>query len=394
MFGRRITLFKMLGFEVRVDASWLIIAVLIVWSLAVGVFPNQLPGLSAAAYWWMGIFGALGLFGSIVLHEFSHSVVARRNGLPMKGITLFVFGGVAEMEAEPPNAKTELLMAIAGPLASIAIGVVFYAIGAAAGSALPAEAVAVINYLAEINLILAIFNMIPAFPLDGGRVLRALLWRRSGNLLRATRTAASAGSIFGALLMAGGLVELFYGNFVSAVWWFLLGMFLRSVSAASYQRVLMQSVLEGEPVRRFMNPNPVTVKPDITVQDLVENYIYKYHHKMFPVVTDSQQLVGCVSTEQVKQMPREEWNQHSLREITQACSPQNTVSPDTDAAKVLSIMSREGDRGLVVVDNNKVVAFVSPQDLLHFLSAKLELEGQDARSGAKKIPIKAAGKAA
>jgi CBS-domain-containing membrane protein len=187
---------------------------------------------------------------------------------------------------------------------------------------------------------------------------------------------------------------LFYGNFVSAVWWFLLGMFLRSVSAASYQRVLMQSVLEGEPVRRFMNPNPVTVKPDITVQDLVENYIYKYHHKMFPVVTDSQQLVGCVSTEQVKQMPREEWNQHSLREITQACSPQNTVSPDTDAAKVLSIMSREGDRGLVVVDNNKVVAFVSPQDLLHFLSAKLELEGQDARSGAKKIPIKAAGKAA
>jgi Zn-dependent protease/CBS domain-containing protein len=393
MFGRRITLFKMLGFEVRVDASWLIIAVLIVWSLAVGVFPYRLPGLSAATYWWMGIFGALGLFASIVVHEFSHSIVARRNGLPMKGITLFVFGGVAEMEAEPPDAKTEFLMALAGPLASVAIGVVFYVIGAAAATSLPLEVLTVISYLAEINWLLAIFNMIPAFPLDGGRVLRALLWQRSGNLVRATRTAAFAGSIFGALLMAGGLVQLFYGNFVGAIWWFLLGMFLRSVSAASYQRVLMQSVLEGEPVRRFMNPNPVTVTPDMSVQDLVENYVYKYHHKMFPVVTDSQQLVGCVSTEQVKQMPRNEWNRHSLREITQACSPQNTVTPDTNAANVLSIMSHEGDRGLIVVDNNRVVAFVSPQDLLHFLSAKLELEGQDAKVAGKNVAVNA-GKAA
>jgi Zn-dependent protease/predicted transcriptional regulator len=329
-----------------------------------------------------------------VVHEFSHSVVARRNGLPMKGITLFVFGGVAEMEAEPSNAKTEFLMAIAGPLASVGIGVVFYAIGAAAGATLPVEVIAVVNYLADINFLLAIFNMIPAFPLDGGRVFRAFLWRRSGNLVRATRTAAFAGSIFGLLLMAGGLFQLFNGNFVGAVWWFLLGMFLRSVSAASYQRVFMQSVLEGEPVRRFMNPNPVTVKPDITVLDLVENYIYKYHHKMFPVVTDSQELMGCVSTEQVKQMPRSEWNQHSLREITQPCSPQNTVTPDTNAANVLSIMSHEGDRGLIVVDNKRVVAFVSPKDLLHFLSAKLELEGQETRSGGKNIPIKGAGKAA
>jgi len=393
MFGRRITLFKMLGFEVRVDASWLIIAVLIVWSLAVGVFPYRLPGLPSATYWWMGIFGALGLFVSIVVHEFSHSIVARRNGLPMKGITLFVFGGVAEMESEPPDPKTEFLMALAGPLASLAIGAVFYVIGAAAATSLPLEVITVLNYLAQINWLLAIFNMIPAFPLDGGRVLRALLWQRSGNLVSATRTAAFAGSIFGALLMAGGLLQLFYGNFIGAVWWFLLGMFLRSVSAASYQRVLMQSVLEGEPVRRFMNPNPVTVTPDMSVQDLVENYVYKYHHKMFPVVTDSQQLVGCVSTEQVKQMPKNEWNRHSLREITQACSPQNTVTPDTNAANVLSIMSHEGDRGLIVVDNGRVVAFVSPQDLLHFLSAKLELEGQDVKVAGKNVAVNA-GKAA
>ena len=387
MFGRRITLFKMLGFEVRVDASWILIAFLITWSLAVGVFPNELPGLLTGTYWWMGIAGALGLFGSIVIHEFSHSIVARHYGVPMKGITLFIFGGVAEMEEEPPNPKTEFLMAIAGPLASVAIGGVFYAIGAAARTSWPIEFLAVVGYLSSTNWLLAGFNMIPAFPLDGGRVLRAALWQRSGNLVRATRTAAFAGSSFGTLLIVGGVLQLLWGNFVGAVWWFLLGMFLRMVSAASYHRVLLQSVLKGEPVRRFMNRNLVSVPPDITVQDLVDNYIYKYHRKMFPVVTDSQQLVGCVSTEQVKKLPRSEWSQHNLREIAQPCSRQNTITPDTDAAKVLSIIGRAEDSPLLVVENDQLVAFVSPQDLLHFLSIKLELEGADGKAGAKDVAV-------
>ena len=387
MFGRRITLFKMLGFEVRVDASWILIAFLITWSLAVGVFPNELPGLLTGTYWWMGIAGALGLFGSIVIHEFSHSIVARHYGVPMKGITLFIFGGVAEMEEEPPNPKTEFLMAIAGPLASVAIGGVFYAIGAAAQTSWPIEFLAVVGYLSSTNWLLAGFNMIPAFPLDGGRVLRAALWQRSGNLVRATRTAAFAGSSFGTLLIVGGVLQLLWGNFVGAVWWFLLGMFLRMVSTASYQRVLLQSVLKGEPVRRFMNRNLVSVPPDITVQDLVDNYIYKYHRKMFPVVTDSQQLVGCVSTEQVKKLPRSEWSQHNLREIAQPCSRQNTITPDTDAAKVLSIIGRAEDSPLLVVENDQLVAFVSPQDLLHFLSIKLELEGADGKAGAKDVAV-------
>ncbi len=387
MFGRRITLFKMLGFEVRVDASWILIAFLITWSLAVGVFPNELPGLLTGTYWWMGIAGALGLFGSIVIHEFSHSIVARYYGVPMKGITLFIFGGVAEMEEEPPNPKTEFLMAIAGPLASVAIGGVFYAIGAAARTSWPIEFLAVVGYLSSTNWLLAGFNMIPAFPLDGGRVLRAALWQRSGNLVRATRTAAFAGSSFGTLLIVGGVLQLLWGNFVGAVWWFLLGMFLRMVSAASYHRVLLQSVLKGEPVRRFMNRNLVSVPPDITVQDLVDNYIYKYHRKMFPVVTDSQQLVGCVSTEQVKKLPRSEWSQHNLREIAQPCSRQNTITPDTDAAKVLSIIGRAEDSPLLVVENDQLVAFVSPQDLLHFLSIKLELEGADGKAGAKDLAV-------
>ena len=393
MFGRRVTLFKMLGFAVRVDASWLLIAFLIVWSLAVGVFPEEVPGLPTGTYWWMGIAGALGLFASIVVHEFSHSIVARRYGVPMKGITLFIFGGVAEMEEEPADPKTEFLMAIAGPLASVVVGGIFYVIGVAARTSWPIEFLVVLGYLASINWLLAVFNMIPAFPLDGGRVLRAALWQRWGNLVRATRAATFAGSLFGALLIVGGVLQLVFGNFVGAVWWFLLGMFLRMVSEASYQRVLLQSALKGEPVRRFMNRNVVTVKPDITVQDLVDNYIYKYHRKMFPVVTDSQQLVGCVGTEQVKKLPRNEWSQHNLTEIAAPCSRQNTITPDTDAAKVLSIMGRAEDSPLLVVENDRLVAFVSPQDLLHFLSIKLELEGADAKSAAKDVAFHA-GKAA
>jgi Zn-dependent protease/predicted transcriptional regulator len=383
----------MMGFAVRVDASWLLIAFLIVWSLAVGVFPSEVPDLPTGTYWWMGIAGALGLFVSIVVHEFSHSIVARRYGVPMKGITLFIFGGVAEMEEEPADPKTEFLMAIAGPLASVVIGGVFYVISVAARTSWPIEVLAVVGYLASINWLLAVFNMIPAFPLDGGRVLRAALWQRWGNLVRATRAATFAGSLFGTLLIVGGVLQLVFGNFVGAVWWFLLGMFLRMVSEASYQRVLLQSALKGEPIRRFMNRNLVAVKPDITVQDLVDNYIYKYHRKMFPVVTDSQQLVGCVGTEQVKKLPRNEWSQHNLTEIAEPCSRQNTITPDTDATKVLSIMGRAEDSPLLVVENDRLVAFVSPQDLLHFLSIKLELEGADTKSAAKDVEVHA-GKAA
>ena len=190
MFGKRITLFRLLGFEVKIDASWLIIAVLITWSLARAVFPAYFEGLSGATYILMGIVGALGLFSSIVVHEFSHSLVARRFGLSMKGITLFIFGGVAEMEEEPPTAKAEFFMAIAGPAASVVLGGVLLGItvlGTRYGW--PNPVIGVLSYLWTINLVLAAFNLLPAFPLDGGRVLRSALWGFTGRLAWATRIA-------------------------------------------------------------------------------------------------------------------------------------------------------------------------------------------------------------
>ncbi len=171
------------------------------------------------------------------------------------------------------------------------------------------------------------------------------------------------------------VVQLFTGNFISAVWWFLIGMFLRGASQASYQQLMIRSILAGEPVRRFMRTNPVTVSPDATIQELVEDYVYKHHYKMFPVVDGEQELVGCVTTSQIKSIPRQQWPWHRVHEIVQPCSAGNTVSPDTDAMNVLATMTKTGSSRLMVVENNHLEAVITLKDLLNFLSTKLELEG-------------------
>jgi Zn-dependent protease/predicted transcriptional regulator len=376
MFGKRITLFRLFGFEVRVDASWLFLALLITWSLAVGYFPYRYAGLRGMDYWWMGILSALGLFGSIVVHELSHSLVARRYNLPMKGITLFIFGGVAEMGEEPPNAKTEFLMAIAGPITSIVIGCALSMLYAAGRTTWPVPVVAVIGYLAWINLVLAAFNLIPAFPLDGGRVLRSALWYWKGNLARATRIASAIGSGFGILLMVLAVWQLFTGNFIGAMWWFLIGLFLRGAAETSYRQMVMRQALAGEPVRRLMSSDPVTVTPDTSIEDLVEDYIYKRHFKMFPVVAPgSEKLAGCVTTVDVKKIPRNEWPVHRVVEVLHPCSDDNTVSPDTDAVNALAKITKSGQSRLMVVDHDRLVGIISLKDLMSFLAAKLDLEG-------------------
>jgi Zn-dependent protease/predicted transcriptional regulator len=379
MFGRRVTLFKLFGFAVRVDASWLILAVLISWTLAVAYFPSQYKGLSSWDYWWMGIASALGLFASIVVHEFSHSLVARSHGLPMKGITLFIFGGVAEMGDEPSNARTEFLMAIAGPIASIFLAAALYAVYAAGKGVLPGMIAGVIFYLSWMNLALAAFNLIPAFPLDGGRILRSAVWGRTGDLRRATRVAVSLGSGFGFLLILFAVWQLFAGNFIGAMWYFLIGLFLRGAAQASYQQLMIRMALEGEPVRRFMNAHPVAVPAHISIEELVNDYIYRYHHKMFPVLNASEKLAGCVTTSQVKAFPRDEWNRHSVQEVLQPCSPENTVTPDVDAVKALSKMNTSGLSRLMVTEGDRLVGVIALKDLLGLLAAKVDLEGETFR---------------
>src|SRR6185312_4915911 len=202
MFGKSINLFRLFGFQVQADLSWLILAFLITWSLATGYFPDQYLQLSMTQYWGMGVLGAIGLFGSLIFHELSHSLVARRFGIPMKGITLFIFGGVAHMEDEPPNPKSEFFMAIVGPLSSLVLAALLY--GAMQGGRAvgwPEPASGIVGYLSFINVLLAMFNMVPAFPLDGGRVFRSALWAWTGDIRWATRLAARFGSGFGIVLI-------------------------------------------------------------------------------------------------------------------------------------------------------------------------------------------------
>ncbi len=377
MFGKRIPLFKLMGFQVHVDLSWLILAFLITWTLAVGYFPQHVRGLPIATYWWMGVAGALGLFVSIVFHEFSHSIVARQYGIPMKGITLFIFGGVAEMTREPPNPKSEFLMAIAGPIASVVAGVGFLALAKLAvmlGGVVPV--VAVLAYLGWINFLLAVFNMVPAFPLDGGRVLRSILWGVRGNLHWATRISSLIGSGFGWLLGLLGVISFFSGNIIGGIWWFVLGIFIRHASQTAFQQMVVREMLQGEPVRQFMRSDPVTVSSSTTVQDLVEHFIYRYHYKLYPVVDDGS-LVGCVTLKQIKEVPRGDWETRTVGELAQPCNQQNTVTPETDAIRAFSLMNKTGASRLLVTENGRLAGIVSLKDLLKFLALKMELEGED-----------------
>ncbi len=375
MFGRGLTLFRLLGFRVRVDWSWIIIAALVTWSLGRGVFPAYIEGLPAGTYWWMAAAGAIAFFICIILHEFGHSVVARAYGIPMQGITLFVFGGVAEMGAEPRSAISEFWMAVAGPITSLILAGIFYGLRRLSDAwQWPVQAMGIFTYLYWVNLALVAFNIIPAFPLDGGRVLRSILWGASKNLAWATRVASFIGTVFGILLVLLGILAFVFGNFIAGVWWFIIGLFIRRASQISYQQVVVGRALEGVPVRRFMNSNPVTVSPSTSIKDLVENFVYRYHFKMFPVVQDGH-LVGCVTLNQVKQVPREEWETRTAENLAVPCSGENTVTPDTDAVNALSTMRQKQVTRLMVVDQDHLVGVISLRDLLNFLSLRAELEG-------------------
>lgn len=375
MFGKRFTLFRLLGFEVGADPSWLMLALLVTWSLAVGWFPNDAPGLSAATYWWMGVVGALGLFFSIIIHEFSHALVARHYGLPISGITLFLFGGVAQMAEEPTAPRTEFRMAAVGPIASLVLGGAFSLLSLGAGAAGQIAVAAVLSYLTWINLALALFNLIPAFPLDGGRMLRAVLWGRRGDLRQATRIASDIGSGFGVVLIVLGIFSVVSGDFIGGMWWFLIGLFLRGAAGASYQQTVLRQSLRGVTVGRIMNNRPVAVSPSLTIAELVEDYFYHHYYKMFPVVADDGTVVGSVTLGQIRELPRDYWADTAVAAVMGPCGSDNTVAPETDALDALAQMQRTGNGRLIVAEHGRLVGVVTLKDMLRFLNLKLELEG-------------------
>ena len=266
-------------------------------------------------------------------------------------------------------------MALAGPVSSALLALGFYLLARLGGAVeWPAPPVAVLGYLATINVSLAAFNIIPAFPLDGGRVLRSILWGWKDDLRWATRVASRIGTGFGYVLLGLGVLSLFMGQFGNGLWLFVIGMFLQNASRSAYRQLFVREALQGEPVSRFMNTNPITVPPNISIRELVDNYVYRHHYKMFPVMQDTE-LVGCVSTKAISEVPRTEWDRRTVRTLIQTCSVDNTVAPEADAMDALSKMNRTRNSRMMVVTGQQLVGVITLKDLLDFLSLKVDLEG-------------------
>jgi Zn-dependent protease/predicted transcriptional regulator len=380
MFGKKIKLLTLFGMPINVDLSWIFLAVLVVWSLS-STYSQDYADLSTLTLIAMGIAGALGLFASIIVHEVAHSLVARSQSMPMGGITLFLFGGVAEMRDEAPSARAEFLMAIAGPVTSLVIGGVCLGLQSLLGEDLLGRPVSgVLGFLGSINLVLVVFNLIPAFPLDGGRVLRSILWKWKGNLRWATRISSRIGSGFGLAIIFLGFLGVLGGQaVVGGIWFILIGFFVRSAAQGSYQQLLIRKALEGEDLRRFMTSDPITVPAGISIRDFVEDYVYRYHFKMFPVVDDGE-LRGCISTKQVKEVPKEAWTGETVGDILQPCSSENTVDVSEDPMRALALMHQTGTSRLMIVDHGALVGILSLKDLVKFISLKIDLENDERSS--------------
>ena len=353
MFGSSITLFRVFGLEIKVNPSWVFIALLLAWSLAAGYFPSVHEGLPRATYWAMSILAVAGIFASIVVHEIAHSLVARAYGIPMRGITLHMFGGAAEMEAEPTSPKAEFLMAIAGPAVSLVLAAILGGLVALVHPAPEAAGTIVVRYLAMLNLVLGIFNLLPAFPLDGGRVLRAAVWGYTGDLARATRIAAQIGMALGMAVAFLGFFQILTGNLGGGL-----------------------CMLTGRPVERFMAAAPVTVPIDMALETFVETVVYRTRHDTYPVVDGGGRPRGLVAVGDLHKIEREAWPRTSVLEIMTPLAEDAVVAPGDDAVAALDRMRTANQSRLLVVADGRLVGLLTLKDLLATLALKMEFEGE------------------
>jgi Zn-dependent protease len=351
-----------MGIPIRVHVSWLLIFGLITWSLSTLYFPKAAPRLPELSYWVGGSLAALLLFVSVAFHELSHSLVALRYSLPIVNITLFIFGGVSQMKGEPPNPKAELLIALAGPFSSFVLALFFFIINSAVTDPVLK---ALFSYLVQLNLVLGVFNLIPGFPMDGGRVVRASLWRRTNDFFYATRKASRYGQNIALFFIVSGLLSLFAG-FPAGLWLMLIGWFLHSAAQASYQQASIQETLSGVKVRDIMVRDVVTIPSNESVKNVVNEYFLRYGYGGFPVV-DGESFFGVVTLKDIKNIPREQWHETGVSRIIIPHQKRWEVSPDDDALKALEVMMNE-DRGrLVVTEKERVVGLITRNGITGYI---------------------------
>lgn len=358
-----------MGIPIKVHFSWLIIFGLITWSLSTFYFPNAAPELPGLSYWLSGFMAALLLFISVVLHELSHSFVALRYGIAISGITLFIFGGVAEMRGEPKEPKVELRMAIAGPISSFLLSLIFFAAYSLAdGQVLRA----LFRYLSHLNLILGAFNLIPGFPMDGGRVVRALLWRKTGDFFYATKKAASYGQKISMAFIVFGLFSIFIG-FAGGLWFMLIGWFLHSAAQASYQQASFQEALRSVKVKDLMIRDIVTVSPDMTADTAINEYFLKYGYGGFPVM-EGERFLGILTLKEIKDVPKENWRNVRVSEIFIQHNKAWEVEETDDALKALEQMINMDKGRLIVMDRGKMVGLITRNGIAKYVQVAREIK--------------------
>jgi Zn-dependent protease len=370
VIGGGIRIGRLFGIEIRIDGSWLVIAFLIGWALF-AQFQLVFPDIETPEAVLLGAVTAILFFASVLLHELSHSVVARRLGVPVESITLFLFGGVTKTKTEAQTAGDEFRIAVVGPVTSLALAAVFWVLVVGLGDAVSDPVAYGLGYLGWINLVLGAFNLLPGFPLDGGRVLRSILWKRTGSITRATRGAALGGQMVAWALMAFGIVEVFSGN-LGGLWLAAIGWFLLQAAGASVREVVVQRSLRGVRAGDLMSPNPVTIPSDLTIAEAVDDYFLRYDHSAFPVDDDGD-ISGLVSLRAVRQVPRDQWQ---IRQVWRTMTPiaeVHTVPADLPMEAVLEqLRSAEIDRVLVMVQG-RAVGIITPRDVARWVQRSEEL---------------------
>ncbi len=358
---------SLFGIEIRIDYSWFIIFFLILWTFTMGVFPASFPGLAGGTYLAMGAVGTLLFFASLLAHELSHSIVARSKGIPVEGITLFIFGGMAHTGAEFERPGDEFVIAGVGPLSSLLIALLFGALawlGVQAGWSVAVVGVA--QYLAFINLVLALFNLLPGFPLDGGRLFRAALWKYTGDLRRATRAASLGGKVLGFLLIALGVMQLFFGNLIGGMWAILIGWFVRSAAQASYTHHLLRSSLRGVRARDIMTADPQTVPAEATLEQFVAEYLFRGGHHGYPV-TEGESPVGIITLRRVKEIPREEWSQRTVGQAMAPAEDGMLAHPDASMDRVLEQIEGSPAGRVLVTREGQLAGIITRSDVARWL---------------------------
>lgn len=364
MNKQSIPLGRILGISVGLDYSWFIVFGLLTWSLAISYYPHEFKDWATGLYWLMGAITAIMLFVSVLLHELGHSIVALRYKIPVNKITLFIFGGVAEITKEPPSAGAEFWIAIAGPAVSFSLAIIFYLMEPLFSAVAPIFALA--KYLALINGMLALFNLIPGFPLDGGRVFRAIVWGITRDLRRSTIIAANVGRFIAFLFIFFGVLQMFGGNLVGGIWIAFIGWFLESAAIAQVQLQAVQGILAGHKVYEAMNPKCPLLPPEATLAELVDRYVLGTGQRCF-VVQNNDRIEGMLTLHQIRKIPKDAWPETTISQAMIPLADVKVTRPDVELAEALKEMDRDGVNQLLVISNGELLGMLSREDVIDYM---------------------------